>query len=169
MELLLGCGHSRQRQVTLHGQAAFTELVTLDLDPRCQPDVVHDLNVFPYPFADQQFAEVHAYEVLEHCGHQGDWEFFFRQWAELWRITAPEGLFVGSVPHPTSPWCWGDPGHTRCLPLECLVFLDQNSYREQAGVTNLTDYRSVYQADWKLVWHEVRDQKQYFALRARKP
>ena len=29
------------------------------------------------PFGDDAFDEIHAYEVLEHTGRQGDWRFFF--------------------------------------------------------------------------------------------
>ena len=31
-----------------------------------EPDVIHDLNVFPYPFEDEQFEEVHLNNILLH-------------------------------------------------------------------------------------------------------
>jgi hypothetical protein len=68
MELLIGCGNSRNNQV-----GEWTELVTIDHDPNCGADVVHDLEQYPWPFDDDTFDETHAYCVLEHLGRQGDY------------------------------------------------------------------------------------------------
>src|ERR1700726_3329700 len=80
-ELLIGCGRSRAKVLSLNG-VEWKELVTLDSDPSCKPDVVHDLEVMPYPFEDERFDECNAYDVLEHMGRQGDWQFFF---GHCWR------------------------------------------------------------------------------------
>ncbi len=144
-ELLIGCGNNRDKKVTGSWTTSVWEnLVTLDMDPEAKPDVVHDLNALPYPFADDEFDEIHAYEVLEHCGRQGDYKFFFAQFHEFWRILKPGGYLVATVPMWDSPWAWGDPGHTRVIPKESLIFLDQREY-SQIGSTSMTDYR----AEWK--------------------
>jgi predicted SAM-dependent methyltransferase len=106
-ELLIGCGNARNKQLARPGRKAWSDLVTLDLDPACKPDVVHDLNQLPYPFEDNQFDEIHACHVLEHCGRQGDWRFFFKQCEEFWRITKPGGTFHGICRHRNSVWAWG--------------------------------------------------------------
>lgn len=162
-ELLIGCGNARKKQLARPGRKEWSGLVTLDLDPACRPDVVHDLNDLPYPFENNQFDEIHAYHVLEHCGRQGDWRFFFNQWAEFWRITKPGGTFHGICPHRNSAWAWGDPGHTRIIGLEQLTFLEQSRY---AGVnnSNMTDYRHFYKANWLLVWEQATDDEQGFVL-----
>lgn len=148
-ELLIGCGNSRKKRVTGSWTSAeWTALTTLDIDPSCNPDVVHDLNVLPLPFADNSFNEIHAYEVLEHCGRQGDWRFFFDQFSEFWRILKPDGWFVATVPMWDSPWAWGDPGHTRVITDGSLSFLSQEQYTKQIGNTAMTDYRPVYKADF---------------------
>jgi hypothetical protein len=65
-ELLIGCGNDRKKKVRFSEVPdEWTNLTTLDIDPEAKPDVVHDLNVLPYPFEDNQFTEIHAYEVLE--------------------------------------------------------------------------------------------------------
>ena len=166
-ELLIGCGNSREKRIFAAGEQQWGGLVTLDFYPECRPDVVHDLNVLPYPFADAEFDEIHAYEVLEHCGRQGDWRFFFDQWTEFWRIVKPGGYFCGTCPHRTSPWAWGDPSHTRIVGLEQLVFLSQKEYERQVGTMAMSDFRHYYKADWQLVWEQLdADLTQRFVLRA---
>lgn len=167
-ELLAGCGSSRVRQFAIDGRKDWTELVTLDLNPAHQPDVVHDLNVLPYPFADDTFDEIHLYEVLEHLGRQGDYLSFFAQFSELWRILKPGGTLCGTSPAALSPWAWGDPGHTRIISPEAFTFLNQNEYK-QVGTTPMTDYRFCYQADFEPTIREIRSQKFVFALQAVKP
>ena len=148
MELLLGCGSSRVKQLSYGGRAEWSALTTLDHNADHAPDVVHDLESFPLPFADDTFDECHAYCVLEHLGRQGDWRFFFAQWSDFWRVLKPGGVFCGIVPHPSSPWAWGDPSHTRVIPPQSIAFLDQAQYTEQVGRTAMSDFRVCYKADF---------------------
>lgn len=147
-ELLLGCGTNHKKQLVIDGDKDFQNLTTLDIDPSHNPDVVHDLNVLPWPFADNSFDEIHAYEVLEHFGRQGDYKAFFAHFSEIWRLLTPGGLLVASCPMWDSPWAWSDPGHTRVISKESLIFLDQREY-EQVGRTAITDYRSIYKASFE--------------------
>lgn len=167
-ELLIGCGNRRDKRIGDRSNWEWTDLTTLDIDPDAGADVIHDLNNIPYPFADDQFDEIHAYEVLEHTGQQGDWRFFFAQFSEFWRILKPNGLLCATCPSASSRWAWGDPGHTRVLLPETLIFLQQPQYA-QAGITSLTDYRAVYKADYDLAFSEDDGANFKFALRAIKP
>jgi SAM-dependent methyltransferase len=166
-ELLLGCGRSRDKRLTFDGvEKEWSGLVTLDNDPAVSPDVLHDLDVLPYPFDDNTFDEIHAYEVLEHCGKQGDWRGFFAQFSELHRILTPGGLLVASVPMWNSPWAWGDPGHTRVITQGSLAFLSQKVYAQEIGKTTLTDYRHVYKADFDAVAFHDTEHTFGFILKA---
>lgn len=167
-ELLIGCG-SRREKVVVPGAREWTGLVTLDINVDHQPDVVHDLTVLPLPFEDDTFSEIHAYEVLEHTGSQGDYKFFFAQFEDFWRVLRPGGHLCGSVPLPTSPWAWGDPSHTRILPRESFTFLDQSEYERQIGRTAMSDFRYLYRADFRLVYAQDVGECLYFALQAVKP
>lgn len=165
-ELLIGCGSSRDKRVFIVGHEKWNHLITLDKNPDHRPDVVWDLEVMPLPFEDDSFDEIHAYEVLEHCGRQGDYRFFFRQFEEFHRILKPNGKFVATVPLPTSPWAWGDPSHTRIFPKEWLTFLRQDSYEEQVGKTSLSDFRNIYKADFDVLMAEEQNDTLYFIIEA---
>lgn len=147
----------------------WSELVTLDINPAHEPDVVHDLQDIPLPFPDERFDEIHAYEVLEHVGSQGDYRFFFAQFADLWRLLKPNGYLCGSAPSTTSPWLWGDPSHTRVIARESFTFLDQSEYAKQVGKTPLSDFRYLYKADFALVFERMTEHRYFFALQAIKP
>lgn len=168
MEILLGCGSSRVKKLAWQGRTKWERLVTLDHEATHKPDVVHDMNVVPLPFDDDSADEIHAYEVLEHCGTQGDYKFFFKQWQDFWRILKPGGVFLGSVPLPSSVWAWGDPSHTRLVTQEQFVFLNQPMY-SQVGKTTMSDFRSVFTGDFDLVHAAKTDHCLMFGLQAVKP
>ena len=81
-ELLLGAGNTRQKLLGMPGHAHWSNLTTLDVDPDCKPDVLHDMDSKHMPFDDNSFDEIHAYEVLEHIGRQGDWRGFLAEFSE---------------------------------------------------------------------------------------
>lgn len=168
-QLLIGCGSTRDKRVSMPGDEAWIDLVTLDINPDHKPDVVHDLTQLPLPFDDNTFTQVHAYEVLEHIGQQGDYKLFFAQFSEFWRILKPDGLLMATVPSLKSPWAWGDPSHTRVIPPETLVFLSQAEYTRQVGVTALSDFRYLYKADFETLMTQDNDTLHAFVLQAIKP
>jgi SAM-dependent methyltransferase len=168
-ELLIGCGGKRKKHLTWNDKAEWDGLVTLDINPDHEPDVVHDLTALPLPFADNQFDEIHAYEVLEHTGQQGDWRFFFAQFAEFYRILKPGGKLFGSSPAAMSKWAWGDPGHTRVMSEELFIFLHQPSYTAQVGVTPMSDYRFVFQGDFDPLMFDTSGGQFFYIIEAVKP
>ncbi|RLC88234.1 MAG: hypothetical protein DRJ03_03555 [Chloroflexi bacterium] len=165
-ELLLGAGRDKSKRLIFDDKKVFENLVTLDNNAGHNPDVLWDLTKHPLPFEDNEFDEIHAYEVLEHLAYQGDYEFFFREFSEYWRILKPGGLFCASVPKPGSVWVWGDPSHRRHIRPETLVFLSQKQYEQQIGVTSMSDFRHIYSADFETVHLSTKGESFYFALRA---
>jgi SAM-dependent methyltransferase len=171
-ELLIGCGSRREKTLFLPdlGQSrAWKGLTTLDVEARHNPDVVHDLNVTPWPFEDGVFDEVHAYEVLEHLGQQGDAPSFFATFTEIYRVLKPGGLLFATCPSYRSMWAWGDPSHRRIICSGSLVFLSQPQYTKQIGKTPMSDFRSLYRADFDVGTQEDNGETFRFVLQAVKP
>lgn len=168
-ELLIGCGARKSKLLNLTGKPNWTNRVTLDINPDHSPDILHDLNDIPWPMGENTCDEIHAYEVIEHLGQQGDWKSYFSMWSEIWRIMKGGAIFFGTCPLWKSKWAWGEPGHTRVISLETLSFLDQTEYTKQIGVTPMTDYRFIYKEDFEIVLAQECDDTFAFALKCIKP
>lgn len=167
-ELLIGCGNSRRKKHSLTG-FEWEDLTTIDHDPNCGADITHDLETTPWPLDSDRFDEVHAYEVLEHLGRQGDYKAFFAHFGEIYRVLKPGGHLIATVPAWDDVWAWADPSHTRIIAPQTLVFLDQTQYEKQIGKTAMTDFRWLWQGDFEPVAAEIVGGCFKFALKAHKP
>lgn len=67
--------------------------VNVDFHSHVNPDVVHDLNVFPYPFEENTFDLVDAFHIIEHLDKP------FLVMREMHRILKPGGMMHIKVPH----------------------------------------------------------------------
>ena len=70
-------------------------------------DVLHDLNVYPWPWQDASVDEIVAKDLLEHL------EDFMPAMNELHRILKPGGTVYVTVPYWNSVSRHGDPTHRR--------------------------------------------------------
>lgn len=168
-ELIIGSGSSRDKRFNTNGSIIFDDPTFLDYNIDHKPDVVWNLMDMPLPFSDNTFDEIHAYEVLEHTGTQGDYLFFFRQFSEFWRILKPNGCIYATCPSRHSPWALGDPSHTRVLQKEMLMFLDQEQYHVQVGKTPMSDFRWIYKADFVPRMVDENEELFVFCIQAMKP
>lgn len=151
--LNLGCGQKIQR-INLQGEIddwAGKDVIHVDNNEHHKPDYIVDLTQHPLPFDDNEFDEIHAYDVLEHLADQGDYKFFFNEFSEYWRILKPGGYFCAIVPAYPGKWAWGDPSHRRVITAENLIFLNQQTYIDQVGKTAISDFRYIYKADFRPV------------------
>lgn len=170
--LIIGAGHTPgiawelvEKHTTTEVHSEVTRFDRLDINPLCKPDVLHDLDEFPWPIPDEEYAEVHAYEVLEHLGRQGDWRRFFADFNEIARILIPRGRLFASTPAPVqyggqNDWVWDDPGHTRLITERTLYFLQMRDPQPPAS-----DYRTVIRYFWDMEFHAILGARYFFCLR----
>jgi SAM-dependent methyltransferase len=75
------------------GSARKEGYVNVDWQSITNPDIQHDLNALPYPFADNSFELIEAFHVLEHLDRP------FSVMREMQRILKPGGRLHVKVPH----------------------------------------------------------------------
>jgi 2-polyprenyl-3-methyl-5-hydroxy-6-metoxy-1,4-benzoquinol methylase len=167
-ELLIGCGSNHEKRLKCDDSMGWSSLTTLDYNADHKPDIVWDLmhpDVLPSVW-ENKFDEIHAYEVLEHLGQQGDYKLFFNQFTAFWRALKPNGHLLVTCPSRHSVWALGDPSHSRVLQKEMLVFLCQEAYEANVGKNSMSDFRNIYKADFNIV-HVAEDQEAlHFVLKA---
>jgi len=145
------------------------QITTLDIEARHGTNVVWDLEQKPWPFPDATFDEVHAYEILEHLGTQGDAVSFFADFGQIYRILKPGGYLAGSCPVWDGMWAWGDPSHRRVICEGSFTFLDQTEYAKQVGKTPMSDFRSIWRGDFEQEGLQREGGRLFFLLKAHKP
>lgn len=156
--LLIGCGKNHAKQLQYGGKAEWTgDLTTLDINPDCGADIVYDMESIPaggqFPFDDNTFDEIGAFNCMEHWGRQGDWRGWFRECAEYHRILRPAGVMQILVP--IGGDALADPGHTRFFQQNYFGFLSQKFYElNEVKATCFTDYRWFWKKDFDILYME---------------
>jgi SAM-dependent methyltransferase len=77
----------------------------LDIDPDAHPDILHDLNQYPYPVADNTYDEIYCKHIIEHLNEPNK---FIR---EVLRVLTPGGKAYIETPHFTSRMAYSEPQH----------------------------------------------------------
>lgn len=93
--LSVGCG-KRDRQ---------PQVIRLDISETVNPDVVWDLNQFPYPFQTGEFSEIECFDVIEHLNNIPE------TMEEFHRILKPGGVVKITTPHFSCANSYIDPTH----------------------------------------------------------
>jgi SAM-dependent methyltransferase len=106
------------------GRRPLPGFVNIDNQPVARPDVLHDLEIFPWPFEDAEAEEVVASHVLEHIHDM------LGVMKELYRVMAPDTLLRIYVPHHLSDGFFGDPTHVRPITLAQLELFSRRKCEE---------------------------------------
>lgn len=108
-KLDLGCGNRKREGA-----------VGIDCNPRTCADVIHDLNVFPYPFETSSFDEIYADNTLEHLDNP------IKVLEELYRISKSDALIRIDVPYFRAKWAYVDPTHKHFFTTESFSYFDHS-------------------------------------------
>ena len=84
----------------------------INVDLYCKSDLKLDLNILPYPFENNSFEEVLAYNIIEHL--KDPYEVLM----EIHRICKNKAGIYIQVPHFTSGNAWADIQHKRPFSLK---------------------------------------------------
>ena len=103
----LGCG-KKKRQGS----------IGVDYSDRHDADIIHDLNVFPYPFADNSIDQVYLDNVLEHLNDP------MAVMAEVHRICKNGAEIKVIVPYFRSVWAFIDPTHQHFFTVDSFAYYD---------------------------------------------
>jgi SAM-dependent methyltransferase len=98
--------------------------IGMDVNPRSDADVIHDLDDLPYPFVDDEFDEVIGRHVIEHVRDP------MAVMCELHRITRNGGVVKLVAPHWTNP--------------DFATDLDHRNHLNSYSFRNLTAERAVF-------------------------
>lgn len=93
--LNLGCGKDR----TIPGA------VSVDINPSVSPDIVHDLNQFPWPFQANTFDAIHCKDILEHL------QDLVHVMEEIHRVSKRGAQVHITTPHFSCANSYTDPTH----------------------------------------------------------
>lgn len=93
------------------GNRPLEGYVNWDKEPSVVCELLVDLEVLPWPAANNSCEEIMMSHVLEHLGQTPT--DFCRIMKEIYRILSPGGTLIVKVPHPRSEGYLGDPTHVR--------------------------------------------------------
>lgn len=103
----LGCGKKKR-----------AGSIGVDYSDRHNADIIHNLNVFPYPFKNDEIDEIYLDNVLEHLDDP------MKVMEEVHRICKSGGRVKVIVPYFRSVWAFIDPTHKNFFTVDSFAYFD---------------------------------------------
>lgn len=169
MKLNLGCGTKR-----------LPDFIGVDLIKTAATDLVHDLNIFPYPWAADSVEEVVVDNTLEHLND------IIKVMEEIYRLCRPGALVKIYVPYFKSNSAFTDPTHKHFFTETSFKYFETGNplhfYTtarfkiEQVKLINHTEYQDAkhffrnllpFKSIWNYFLFNIYDEI-YFELRCLK-
>ena len=110
------------------GTAKWPGATGMDISPNTDADVVHDLDVFPYPLADNAFDQVLMQDVIEHVAQP------IRVMEELHRVCRNGASIHIRTPHFSSLLAYSDPTHRHFFSRLALASLAEPRFSHYTDV-----------------------------------
>ena len=113
LKLNMGCGENPKKGY-------------INVDKYGEPDVLHDLELFPWPWDDSSVNEIVLNHVLEHLGQ--DTDIYLNIIKEIYRVCKDQAIIHIAVPHPRHDDFINDPTHVRVITFEGIgLFSKKNN------------------------------------------
>jgi len=103
IKLNLGCGVNHKKGY-------------INVDKYGEPDLHHDLEIFPWPWDDSSVTEIVLNHVMEHLGQETN--IYLNIVKEIYRVCKDQALVNIAVPHPRHDDFINDPTHVRKITPE---------------------------------------------------
>jgi hypothetical protein len=103
----LGCGNKK-----------YPGAVGIDINPISDADIIHDLNIVPYPFEDSLFDEIIADNIIEHLDN------VILIMEELSRISKLHATIKVIVPYFRAKYAFIDPTHRHHFTVDSFAYFD---------------------------------------------
>ena len=142
------------------GDKLMQGYINIDKYETFKPDLVHDLEIFPYPFEDETVNEIQMIHVLEHLGQNPD--VFINIMKELYRICINDAEIHIRVPHPRHDDYLSDPTHVRPITTLALALFDleENKRWQASGAAN-SRMAMIHNVNFKIMKVDVKIDKKY--------
>ncbi|MFA5146546.1 MAG: class I SAM-dependent methyltransferase [Candidatus Omnitrophota bacterium] len=120
----LGCGNRK-----------FEKATGVDRSPNTAADIIHDLDIFPYPIEDDTFDIVICRHSIEHI------LYICKAMEEIYRITRPNGSVIIVYPHFSAIGCYSEPEHFHALSYSAFEFFcNTNRYKTRFEISKRRIY-----------------------------
>ena len=113
-KLDLGCGMAKQLGFIGVDRIAFDGV-----------DVIHDLEIFPWPFKDESVDEVFCSHYIEHTPDM------IKFMDEMYRILKVGGKAQITAPYYANMRCWQDPTHKRAISEASSIYRKLYALKEE--------------------------------------
>jgi len=104
----IGCGIEKQ-----------DDSIGIDINPRSNADVIHDLNIFPYPFENNLFDVIYCTSVIEHLDN------VIKVLEEIYRIGKNGAVVKITVPFYKNWVAFTDPTHIHFFTSSSFDYFDK--------------------------------------------
>lgn len=98
------------------GNAHIPDAVNVDISDGCNPDVVHDLRITPWPFPDDTFDEVWCHDIVEHLPDT------VATMDEIHRVSKDGAVLYITTPHFSCVNAFSDPTHCHQFGMSTFDF-----------------------------------------------
>ena len=143
------------------GQRKRGSFIGIDISPLPEVDIVHDLEVFPWPIDSDSVEEAYCSHYIEHTPS------LINFMNELYRVLKPGAFCTILAPYYTWIGAWQDPTHTRAISENTFLYFNA-AWRKKHWLEHYPihcDFECALSFGYLPEWVNRPEQERNFALR----